>query len=279
MNTPLFSIITPSFQAGEKLAETVRSVLSQSFDDYEIIVKDAGSSDGSIERLPVNRRIRLIRCADRGIYDGMNQAILAARGEYLYFLNCGDRLHDDKVLQQVAENIEAAGRTGERGKRTERIFYGDVLEEKTGQRVNAKPSMTRFAMYRNLPCHQACIYSRELFQKRRFDVRYAVRADYEHFLWSVLEEGAETVAMDLVVADYEGGGFSETRENRVRSAAEHREITARYYTRKELVCYRAAMILSLQPLRERLASWKLTAGLYDRIKNAVYRKRKQDTEQ
>lgn len=274
MNTPLFSIITPSFQAGEKLAETVRSVLAQSFDDYEVIVKDAGSTDGSIENLPGSRRIRLIRCADQGIYDGMNQAILAARGEYLYFLNCGDRLHDEQVLQRVAESIEAARQAGGNGKRAECIFYGDVLEEKTGQRVNAKPVMTRFAMYRNLPCHQACIYSRELFQKHRFDIRYAVRADYEHFLWSVLEEGAETVAMDLVVADYEGGGFSETKENRRRSAAEHREITSRYYTKKELACYRAAMVLSLQPLREKLSSWRVTAGIYDRLKNAVYRKRK-----
>lgn len=277
MNTPLISIITPCYQAGDKLAATLDSILTQTFEDYEVIVKDAGSSDGSIEKLPNNRHVRLIRCRDNGIYDGMNQAILTAKGEYLYFLNCGDKLHDQEVLQQIAgiivkERTAAGGESRAEGSRSY-IFYGDVLEEKTGQRVNAKPVMTKFAMYRNLPCHQACIYSRELFEDRQFDMRYRVRADYEHFLWSVICAGARAVAMDLVVADYEGGGFSETKENRKCSAKEHKEIAERYFTARERFCYRSAMVMSLQPLREKLASSQMTAGIYDRIKNTVYRKR------
>ena len=269
MNIPLISIITPCYQAGNKLPETVESILTQTFDDYEIIVKDAGSTDGSIEKLPGSRHIRLIRSRDEGIYDGMNQAILTAKGEYLYFLNCGDRLHDERVLQRVAEQIAAM--SAKEGSRHV-ILYGDVLEEKTGQRVNAKPAMTRFAMYRNLPCHQACFYSRSLFEERQFNTAYRVRADYEHFLWSVMEMGARAVPMDLVVADYEGGGFSETKDNKERSAKEHREITGRYFTQRELFFYRSAMLLSLQPVREKLASSPMTAALYDRVKNAIYRK-------
>lgn len=267
MRTPCISIITPCYQAGDKLLETIQSVLDQTFEDYEIIVKDAGSDDGSIEHLPADPRIRLIRTGDDGIYDGMNQAIAAAVGEYLYFLNCGDRLHDRYVLQRIGEAIEA------RESADPCIYYGDVMELQTGQRVNAKPQMTHFAMYRNLPCHQACIYSRDLFHDRQFDTGYRVRADYEHFLWSVMQRGAEAIAMDLVIADYEGGGFSETAENRKRSAKEHQEITERYFTKSELLRFRLAMLLSLQPLRARLASSKRTAALYDGIKNAVYRKK------
>lgn len=290
MNTPFFSIITPCFRAGDKLRETVESVLSQTFSDYEVIVKDAGSEDGSLEKLPQDGRIRLIQKKDGGIYDGMNQAIAAARGEFLYFLNCGDRLHGDDVLEKTAGRIQAVldqqqekektsaeGTTreadlpdGGNGESDGWIFYGDVLEEKTGQRVAAKPQMTHFAMYRNLPCHQACFYSRNLFESRAFDLQYRVRADYEHFLWCVIRRGAAAVPMDEIVADYEGGGFSETKENRQVSEQEHRRIAEQYFSKQEVRRFRAAMILSLQPLREKLAASPKTAALYDRVKNRIY---------
>lgn len=302
MNTPFFSIITPCYQAGDKLRTTVESVLSQTFSDYEIIVKDAGSMDGSIGSLPQDERIRLIQKKDGGIYDGMNQAVFAARGEFLYFLNCGDRLHEKDVLEKTAgiiqetirkkreaeksgTEVKSCGEAGpakspEHHSGSERekkpggwIFYGDIQEEKTGQRVAAKPEMTHFAMYRNLPNHQACFYSRSLFETRAFDLRYRVRADYEHFLWSVIRQGAEAVAMNQVIADYEGGGFSETKENRAVSEREHQEITGMYFTPEEIRRFRAAMLLSLQPVREKLAASPKTAAAYDWIKNKIYHRR------
>ncbi len=197
----------------------------------------------------------------------MNQAIASARGEFLYFLNCGDLLHDPEVLTETMNCIKREWDAG-----TPVIYYGDVWEKRTGQRVAAKPEMTHFAMYRNLPCHQACFYSRDLFEKRRFDLRYRVRADYEHFLWCVLDAGAGAHAMNRIVADYEGGGFSETKENRKCSAREHREITLQYFGAGECLGYRLAMLLSLQPLRAKLSSSPATAALYDTIKNRVYGK-------
>lgn len=277
MNTPFFSIITPSYNPGFRLQKTIGSILGQTFSDYEVIVKDAGSSDGSLEGLSADGRIRLIQQKDSGIYDGMNQAVAAARGEYLYFLNCGDVLFSPDVLEKTAAEIRkeeelSAKQPGERNAGGW-IFYGDVLEEKNGQRVAAKPEMTHFAMYRNLPCHQACFYSRDLFETRAFDLQYQVRADYEHFLWCVIRHHAKAVAMDLTVAGYEGGGFSEKAESRELSAKEHGKIAKEYFSQAEQRRFRAAMILSLQPLREKLASSPKTAACYDRIKNKIYEKK------
>lgn len=265
MNRPFFTVITPCFNAGGKLKITLDSVLGQSFRDYEIIVKDAGSTDGSIESLPADRRIRLIRHADRGIYDGMNEAVASAVGEYLYFLNCGDTLHDQEVLARVEKEMEEDGLHAG-------IYYGDVVEMRTGQHVAANPRMTHLAMYRNLPCHQACFYNRDLFSERGFDLQYRVRADYEHFLWCVLRGHARTKALPVIVADYEGGGFSETKENRKVSEEEHRRITEEYFSRMELIRFRAYRILTLQPLRARLAGSPRTAAVYDRMKNRLYRR-------
>lgn len=294
MNTPFFSIITPCRNAGDKLNRTLSSVLAQTYQDYEIIVKDAGSTDGSILDMPADRRIRLVRGEDAGIYDGMNQALPLASGEYLLFLNCGDVLHDETVLERVEREIAVRrgdlprkGRRGAAAHGTSRaekadagkapvdisaagIFYGDVVELQTRQHVAANPHMTHLAMYRNLPCHQACFYSRDLFRERGFDLQYKVRADYEHFLWCVIQKGAPAVSMPLIVADYEGGGFSERKENEALSAKEHEEITERYFTKEELQRFRCYLLLTLQPLRKKLSQSPKTAALYDRIKNRLY---------
>ena len=274
---PFFSVIVVCYNAGNKLRETVDGILAQTCGDYEIIVKDAGSADGSVEQLPQDSRICCIRRKDSGIYDGMNQALSYAAGQYIYFLNCGDSLHDRDVLQQVKEEIlknpltsVKDAKDGADISRQSAIFYGDVIEMQTGQLVAANPRMDHFAMYRYLPSHQACFYSRDLLMRRGFDTAYRVRGDYEHFLWCIMNAGAQALSMPLVIADYEGGGYSESQEGRILSAQEHRAITAIYFTRKERAMYRAYLILSLQPLRKRLAQGRYTAALYDRIKNRIY---------
>lgn len=292
MSTPFFSVIVVCRNAGDKLYTTVQSILSQAENDYEILIKDAMSDDGSIERLPENERIRVIREKDHGIYDGMNAAVQAARGEILYFLNCGDVLHDSGVLRTVRERILAAREAGHAADRGEdgaeaerqqaaaacelandaavRLYYGDVIERTSGQHVMANPVMSHFAMFRYLPCHQACFYDRAAFAARGFDTRYQVRADYEHFLWCVIRGGVTPVYLDIIIADYEGGGFSETTRGRALSKAEHRSITEAYFTSAELLRFRAYLVLTLQPLREKIAQNKVTAGLYDAVKNLVY---------
>lgn len=72
---PLFSIIVVSLNAGEELIKTINSVLRQNIDQYEIIIKDGFSKDGSIDQLPKHPAIRLFQEKDKSIYDAMNQAI------------------------------------------------------------------------------------------------------------------------------------------------------------------------------------------------------------
>ena len=77
-----FSIITVCLNAGENLIETVKSTLMQTYADFEIIVKDGFSDDGSIDRLPQDSRIKLVQKKDSGIYEAMNQGIKEASGDY-----------------------------------------------------------------------------------------------------------------------------------------------------------------------------------------------------
>ena len=107
-----------------------------------------------------------------------------------------------------------------------------------------------------------------------FETGYKVRADYEQFLWCFFRKGSKEkvnfACKDILVADYEGGGFSETRENKKISAREHREITRRYMTKGELFRFRLIMLLSLSRLRAAISHNKRTAGVYNRLKEKVY---------
>ena len=100
-----FSIITVCLNAGNDLLYTVAETLNQSYKNFEIVIKDGFSSDGAVENLPMDSRLRVIRKKDTGIYDAMNQAIEEAAGEYLIFMNAGDTFYAETTLEEIAAQI------------------------------------------------------------------------------------------------------------------------------------------------------------------------------
>lgn len=289
-----FSIITVSFNAGEKLRETLLSVAGQTCTDYEVIVKDGGSTDGSTDFLKavsasertagaageaeegkaaaISRemlsRVRFFEGKDKGIYDAMNQAAAQASGEFVLFLNCGDMFADERVLERVAAAIEREQAAGQR----RLVLYGDTFSEKTGVTIASAPEITGFTCYRNIPCHQSCFYSAGLCREKPYDLQYKIRADYDHFLWCFYRAGAVFVHMDFPVASYEGGGYSESRENIERDKREHKQITSVYMGRAELFKYKAVMALTLAPLRKYMAESKAFSGMYHWVKKTLYKR-------
>lgn len=261
-----FSIIVVCLNAGQELLRTVDSVLAQSYQNFEIIVKDGMSSDGYVERLPADSRIKVVRQRDKSIYDAMNQAILLAGGDYLLFLNCGDYLYDKKVLEKAGAWITT-------DKASSEIYYGDIYNRVIGAKIVSNPNINAFACYRNIPCHQACFYAKELMRRRGYEPKYKVRADYDHFLGCYFEDGVRPVAMQLLVTSYEGGGYSETKENLKRSAREHEEIVRKYMSKGQILKYKLLLALSLAPLRTRIAQSSALSGIYNKLKECIYRKR------
>lgn len=265
-----FSIITVALNPGKKLQETLDSVLCQTCTDYEIIIKDGGSTDGSTEKWKNAACVRFFEEPDGGIYDAMNQAVGYAEGEFVLFLNCGDVLADKTVLERVAAVIDGESASGNR----HLIIYGDTVGRRTNAVIASSPKITGFTCYRNIPCHQSCFYSADLCKERPYDLQYKIRADYDHFLWCYYVAGARFLHMDLAVSSYEGGGYSESRENAQRDRCEHRAIVREYMTAAELFRYRAVMALTLAPLRRKLAESKVFSGVYHWMKRAAYAGRK-----
>lgn len=277
-----FSIVVVSLNPGDKLFSTLQSILDQDYGNFEIIIKDGGSTDGSMLRLfgegterkiPADSRIRFFQEPDSGIYDGMNQAVQKVQGQYVLFLNCGDRFFNRSVLSDAASFIEKQEST-EVVRGRSYIFYGDQFNQQQNSPVHSAPVMNDFTCYRNVPCHQVCFYDAQLFAQRGYDTDYRVRADYEHFLYCIYDKNARAVYMPVTVAFYEGGGFSETKENRKRSALEHKVITRYYQGWGKSTWYAFLMLVSLAPLRTWIAENPALAGVYNKVKSAVYGRRK-----
>ncbi len=266
---PQFSILVVCLNPGDKLHKTLQSVQMQTYKDYEVVIKDGGSVDGSLDARhawPVDfaTKTRVVCRKDTGIYDAMNQAVTESAGQYLYFLNCGDTFADENVLLDMVQFMSD-------NKNPKGIYYGNIYERLTGQRVASNPDLDAFGCYRNVPCHQACFYDRALLLAHPFETKYRVRADYEQFLWCYFKGGAKTFFADRLIADYEGGGFSETKENRKLSAKEHSEIVQLYMKRGQILKYKMLLWITFAPLRTRLAQNQKTAQVYNKVKQFLYK--------
>ena len=104
-----FSLITVCFHPGEKLRKTLESALRQTYGNFELIVKDGGSRDGSLEAVPdllADPRVRVFVEKDTGIYDAMNIAVSEARGDWTAFMNAGDEYFSDHVFKDIFEIVK-----------------------------------------------------------------------------------------------------------------------------------------------------------------------------
>jgi glycosyltransferase involved in cell wall biosynthesis len=270
-----FSIVVVALNPGSRLKITLDSILSQTYDNYEIIVKDGGSTDGSVESMIGNpdNRICFIRHKDTGIYDAMNQAVSCAEGDYVLFLNCGDIFYDKNVLENTVKYIKShlsGDNDKNTGKQKLQVLYGDTYSIKTDTLIASPPQIDGFTCYRNIPCHQSCFYSTQLCRQKPYNPQYKIRADYEHFLWCYYIAGAQMHHMGFTVSAYEGGGYSESKKNIQRNKQEHKEIASIYIPKAELTKYRLIMTLTLAPLRSYMADNKFLSGFYHHLKKIMY---------
>lgn len=272
-NNVFYSIIVVCLNAGDRLAKTVESILAQKYENYEIVIKDGGSKDGSVQKIKdkyenedMYKHIKIYEQKDSSIYDAMNQAVRLANGDYCIFLNAGDDFYDETVLGKIADGIKNESYPD--------IVYGNLYHKALDTVIYSSPEINDFACYRNVPCHQTCFYKRNMFDERGYNPEYNVRADYEHFLWCYFAKKARIVYIPEIVSSYEGGGYSETKENLKLSARQHREIVVKYMGKRKADKYRMIMLLTLAPLRSFMANNKHMSGIYNSFKTLIYKLKK-----
>jgi glycosyltransferase involved in cell wall biosynthesis len=169
--TPVVSIIVVTYNAAGVLPNCLNSILAQTYKDYEIVLIDGGSQDGTIDIINTyNEKIGYwVSEKDEGIYDAMNKGIRASRGEWILFLGADDVLYSENVLQEVFKN-----------KSFENIsfLYGEIKLKSSGKIYGG--SRTYSQLVENNISHQAIFYRKDLLEQfGYFNTRYKVLADYD----------------------------------------------------------------------------------------------------
>lgn len=256
----ILSVVIVTLNSGDALLKTVDSVLKQTSSEYEIVIKDGGSSDSSIDKLRVlnNDAIKIFVSPDSGIYDAMNQAVSYATGDYILFLNAGDSFYSDDVVEKIVNKKLPL---------TQTIAYGDTFFEKSQSLSKAPGKINGSVCYRNIPCHQAIIYSKDTLTQRGFDTALKIRADYEHFVYTFYNTNCTFAYLGFPVCNYEGGGFSESNVKLDRT--EYKIAVRRHIPFGERFLYRAFLIITFHKLRGMLARNEKTAKFYQYIKGLI----------
>lgn len=256
-----FSIITVCLNAGNDLLEAVESTLKQSYDEFEIIVKDGFSKDGSINKLPQDNRIRIVQKKDSGIYDAMNQGIEAAQGDYMIFMNAGDKFYDSEVLKKIANGIKET--PGD-------LYYGRCYNQILDVTDPSPKKLTKFFCYRSMICHQATVYKSSILKKRGYDASYTVSADRERMLYAVIKEKAKCVYLPVVVVAFQGRGFCTTDKAKRMLTKEKERLIVEYFSKAERLKYEIQYKMTLPIIRKKLLNNESAVRTYRKIISIIY---------
>ena len=225
MIKPLITVITVTYNAGETILRTLESVDNQTFNHYEHLIVDGASSDETLTHLenhPSQRR-KIISERDAGLYDAMNKGLRMAEGDYVVFLNAGDKFHDRETLALVADAILENDYPG--------VVYGQTdIVGPDGKRIGPRhleaPEILTVESFRNgmMVCHQAFFALRKIAGD--YNLKYRFSADYDWCI-RVLQRSRRNFYVDAVVVDYLAEGMT-TRNHRA-SLLERYRIMSHYY--------------------------------------------------
>ncbi|MEQ1797230.1 MAG: glycosyltransferase family 2 protein [Lacibacter sp.] len=204
----LVSIIIPTFNAAEYLENLLPAIALQTFQQYEILILDNFSTDGTAEVIQSNQasntRIRYVSEQDKGIYYAMNKGIEMSKGEWLYFMGSDDCFFDINVLQTISANLTA----------NYDLVYGDVLwvPDNILESGSCKPIDL---INRNIN-HQRIFYRKELFlQFGGYDLQYKVASDHELNIRFFCNNNIRKKYLPVTIAKYHSGGFSANKMDEV----------------------------------------------------------------
>lgn len=221
----LVSIITVCYNAVDTIEKTILSVLNQTYKNIEYIVVDGKSTDGTIDIIKKYEKniSKIISEADDGIYHAMNKATQNAHGDWIYFLNSGDLLFNNEIIQNVisfySKDINAS------------IIYGDIIvyDHYICDTLKMYRPTLFHVMTRGGINHQAMFARKELFnQPEPFYLNYRVFADYNWLLNSIFVCGAKLFYIEQPIAFYQNNGYSQ--KNLKKCFSERLEILMKYWS-------------------------------------------------
>lgn len=208
MDFPKLSVITINLNNVDGLRKTITSVINQIFSDYEYIIIDGGSTDGSVEVIKeyAEKITYWVSEPDNGIYNAMNKGIKQAKGEYLQFLNSGDWLVDEIILSKVFGIPRITD-----------IVYGhlNIIYDRDikVQRVLKENQLTLINLFNSSLAHPSTFITRKLFNGSLYDESFKMAGDKKFLIEKIIFQNCTIQQIDEIIVNFNIVGISSRPES------------------------------------------------------------------
>lgn len=216
MNNPKISVVTINFNDAKGLQKTISSVVSQTYNDFEYIVVDGGSTDESVNVIEENKQkiSYWVSEKDKGIYNAMNKGIVKATGEYILFLNSGDYLVNNRVLENVVNEL-----------RDNVDFVSGNLEYYLSDNIlftRVHPNKLTFTyLVSKTISHPSTFIRRVMFEKfGLYNEDLKIVSDWEFFFKCLGLNGATFKSINTTITHFDMNGISSSNGDRVNAEKE-----------------------------------------------------------
>lgn len=217
---PLVSIVSVVYNDKDKIEQTILGVLNQNYKNFEYIIVDGGSKDGTIDI--IKKYEDKISCwvseKDNGIYDAMNKGIDLANGEWINFMNAGDTFCSNDVLECIFANKNISSD----------LIYGGAIFRDSGGVLIPKPASNKLDdLWKKSQFGHESLFTRSvILRENKFDLHYRVAADYDFIMKCYYHNNYKFESLNLDVLLFIAPFFSS--EHWVRSSLETWRIARKY---------------------------------------------------
>lgn len=256
------SIITINYNEKEGFEKTIKSVLNQSYQDFEFIIIDGGSTDGSINVIEKykDRISYWVSEPDKGVYNAMNKGIRAAKGEFVIFMNGGDCFNNDLVLEEIAPMLNDEFD----------VYYGNNYNSKfeSHKKILKYPEKLDFTFfyYRTIS-HQSTFIRKTLFDEHfYYNEDYKVCSDWEFFIYTFCSQNVPYKYLDKVISVFDCNGISYNSEFSEIIKQERSQTLQKYFPAfinqdEDIVDLRSKRFQQFLHIQKHKASWTILKGL------------------
>nr|WP_315182247.1 glycosyltransferase family 2 protein [uncultured Flavobacterium sp.] len=200
---PKLSIITINYNNLEGLKKTIESVSSQTCKEFEYLIIDGGSTDGSVAYIESKSDAidYWISEPDKGIYNAMNKGIELATGEYILFINSGDHLFSDKAVKSAEKYLQSY----------DVIYFNlQIISEDNRFKIHSLPDKLKFSdFFIDSWPHPSTFTKRELFDKvGLYDENLKIFSDWKFMILALFKYQCSYLKVDEILSTFYLGGIS-----------------------------------------------------------------------
>jgi len=223
-SSPLISVITVCYNEEKGIEKTCESIVNQSNKNFEWIVIDGKSTDGTLDIIGKYKKQigYFVSEKDRGVYDAMNKGISKSSGKYLLFLNGGDSFVEKNILEKVSSFIK-------KDKLQSEIYYGNAIYG-NGEVVDFSKAVLNKSFFLNKTIsHQATFIKRQLFQKYgNYNPNYKIVADFDFWVKAIVKNKIKTKYLPIAVSIFNLEGIGSNYKLAKKQIEERNAVLQKY---------------------------------------------------